>query len=50
MIGNIISDQFVSSGSQTFGAALAVTLIVMLVLTVAVVALILRRRGRITEW
>lgn len=49
MIGNIISDQFVSSGSQTFGAALAVALIGLLVLTVAVAALLLRRRARLTE-
>jgi spermidine/putrescine transport system permease protein len=47
MIGNIISDQFVESGSQTFGSALAVSLIALLALTVAVVALILRRRARL---
>jgi spermidine/putrescine transport system permease protein len=49
MIGNIISDQFVSSGSQTFGSALAVTLIVLLAATVALCALLLRRRARLTE-
>jgi spermidine/putrescine transport system permease protein len=49
MIGNIISDQFVSSGSQTFGAALAVALIVLLAVTVLLVALLLRRRARITD-
>lgn len=49
MIGNIISDQFVASGSQTFGSALAVTLIVMLVLCVAITAVALRGRGRVTE-
>jgi spermidine/putrescine transport system permease protein len=48
MIGNIISDQFVSSGSQTFGAALAVTLILLLALTVVVVSLVQRRRTRLT--
>jgi spermidine/putrescine transport system permease protein len=49
MIGNIISDQFVASGSQTFGSALAVTLILMLVLCVAITAVVMRGRGRITE-
>jgi spermidine/putrescine transport system permease protein len=49
MIGNIISDQFVSSGSQTFGAALAVALIALLAVTVALVALALRRRARLTD-
>ncbi|MFC5179415.1 ABC transporter permease [Nocardioides taihuensis] len=49
MIGNIISDQFVASGSQTFGSALAVTLIVLLVLCVALTAVVQRGRGRVTE-
>ncbi|MET1132229.1 MAG: ABC transporter permease [Aeromicrobium sp.] len=49
MIGNIISDQFVASGSQTFGSALAVTLIVLLVLCVAITAVAQRGRGRVTE-
>lgn len=49
MIGNIISDQFVASGSQAFGAALAVTLIIMLVITIGIVAVVLRRRARLSE-
>jgi spermidine/putrescine transport system permease protein len=49
MIGNIISEQFVGTGSQAFGAALAVTLIALLAVTVALVALILRRRARLTQ-
>ena len=49
MIGNIISEQFVGTGSQAFGAALAVTLIAFLAVTVALVALILRRRAKLTE-
>ncbi len=49
MIGNIISDQFIASGSQTFGSALAVTLIVALVLCVAVTGVALRGRGKVTE-
>jgi len=49
MIGNIIADQFVESGSQTFGAALAVSLIAVLAITVVLVALILRRRARLIQ-
>lgn len=45
MLGNIIADQFVASGSQTFGSALAVTLVIALVVCVmaALVALFGRR-------
>lgn len=49
MIGNIVSDQFVASGSQTFGSALSVTLIVLLVLCVAATAVALRGRAHVTE-
>jgi spermidine/putrescine transport system permease protein len=49
MIGNIIADQFVESGSQTFGAALAVSLIALLAITVVLVAVILRRRARLMQ-
>lgn len=49
MVGNIISEQFIGTGSQAFGAALAVTLIALLAVTVALVALINRRRARLTE-
>lgn len=49
MIGNIVSDQFVASGSQTFGSALSVTLIVLLVLCVAATGVALRGRAHVTE-
>lgn len=49
MIGNIISEQFVGTGTQTFGAALAVTLIALLAVTVVIMALLLRRRARLTS-
>jgi spermidine/putrescine transport system permease protein len=44
MVGNIIADQFVASGQQTFGAALSMGLVVMLVLTVVVSSVLNRRR------
>lgn len=49
MIGNIIAEQFVASGSQTFGSALALALIVMLVLSVAITAFAMRGRGRLMD-
>ncbi|AWW43487.1 ABC transporter permease [Streptomyces cadmiisoli] len=45
MIGNVIADQFVSAGSQPFGAAMTVTLLVGLVIAVLVAALATRRRS-----
>lgn len=44
MVGNIVADQFVASGQQTFGAALSMGLVVMLVLTVLTASLLNRRR------
>lgn len=49
MVGNVISEQFIGTGSQAFGAALAVTLIALLAVTVALVALVNRRRAKLTE-
>jgi spermidine/putrescine transport system permease protein len=49
MLGNVISQQFISSGSQTFGAALSVMLIVALAGCTVVGVLLLRRRGGLTR-
>jgi spermidine/putrescine transport system permease protein len=43
MIGNLITGQFLESGSQTFGSALTVTLIVVLLLGVGLTARFARR-------
>jgi spermidine/putrescine transport system permease protein len=47
MIGNIVAEQFISTGSQTFGAALTVMMIVLLAVATIVAWLALRRRGRL---
>lgn len=44
MVGNIVADQFIASGQQTFGAALSMGLVAMLVLTVLTAMLVNRRR------
>lgn len=49
MLGNIIADQFVASGSQTFGSALAVTLVIALVICVGAVVVMLRGRRTLTD-
>jgi spermidine/putrescine transport system permease protein len=43
MLGNLITSQFLESGSQTFGSALTVTLIVVLLLGVGLTARFARR-------
>lgn len=43
MLGNLITGQFLESGSQTFGSALTVTLIVLLLIGVAVTSRAARR-------
>lgn len=49
MLGNIIADQFISSGSATLGSALAVTLIVLLLITGLIGRLILSRRAKFVD-
>lgn len=49
MIGNVIADQFVASGSATFGSALSVTLIAMLGISLLAVRLIGRRKARLLD-
>ncbi|MGK0716113.1 ABC transporter permease [Leucobacter sp. W1153] len=44
MLGNIIADQFTQSGSATFGAALAVSMIVFLIFVLSIVLISLRKR------
>jgi spermidine/putrescine transport system permease protein len=46
MIGNIVAQQFVSTGSQTFGAALTVMIILLLIVATTIAWLLIRRRGR----
>lgn len=46
MVGNIIADQFTQSGSATFGSALSVTIVVLLMFFLGVVGVANRRRGR----
>jgi spermidine/putrescine transport system permease protein len=49
MLGNIIADQFTQSGSATFGSALTVTIVALLGLVLAALALASRRRGSLIE-
>ncbi len=44
MVGNIVADQFVASGQQTFGAALSMWLILLLVVTLLAASMLNRRR------
>jgi spermidine/putrescine transport system permease protein len=44
MVGNIIADQFVASGQQTFGAALSMGMIALLGVTLLAVTIVNRRR------
>lgn len=47
MIGTVISTQFVQGGSQPFGAAMTVTLVIGLILAVAVALIASRGRSRL---
>lgn len=50
MVGNIVADQFVASGQQTFGAALSMGLVLLLVVTVLLGSLLnRRRRGHLSD-